>query len=145
MRYHAPPLVLGQVFWCVHELLVCVRVNDCSARVVKTTMAEVNGDRIYDEYDRFGYRITTCPEIAPNERVTILTKDRIKIHESAFKPRRDSVIGTVEIPISSHVAGIGFGKKPKKSVKVDQVSDAISLVELFEVGARILAGLIKAS
>lgn len=139
-------LRIGQVFWCVNRLLVCVRVNDCSARVIETTMKQVEDPaHVYDEFDRYGYRITSCPEIEPGKQVCYLPKDRIKIHESTFTSINRAPLGVVEIPIIDRSKPMP--RKPKaKKVDVTVVEDEqVTILEVLEMSARISTGIIRNS
>ena len=145
--YYVPRLKVGQVFWSVKKLLICVRVSDCSARVIETTMKEVEDPtHIYDEFDRYGYRITSHLEMGPGENVCMLPLERIKFHESAYSPMNRKPLETVFIPIPDR--SLPVSKRPKKTSTVHKTvveDDQVTVLEVLEVAARVFTGLIRRS
>jgi hypothetical protein len=148
MSLSAPQLRLGQVFWISKsELLVCVRVNDCSARVVATSMDKVQDTGvIYDEFDRHGYRITACPELEPDKTVCVLPRNRIKVNASQFKPISSPIVGFDIIPLVDRSVPVSIRKAKKRAedreaLKRSSVNDAIK--DLLEVSARVATGVIR--
>ncbi len=144
--YYVPRLKVGQVFWSVKKLLICVRVSDCSARVIETTMKEVEDpSHIYDEFDRYGYRITSHIEMGPGENVCMLPLERIKFHESAYRPVNRGPLEIITVPIPDR--SLPAAKRPKKlsSVHKTVVEDDQTVLEVLEVAARVFTGLIRRS
>jgi hypothetical protein len=93
-------LKVGAVFKIMSKLYVCVRVNDCSARVVRTSMSEVNDDtKLYDEFDPAGVRISANPEI--DQLICVLPRHRIKFRESAYRPPKPREVGVVTLPVAT--------------------------------------------
>lgn len=99
MYYYNPPMLqFGQVFELSGKLLVCLRVNDCSARVVEASPRQVEDpNHVFDEFDRLGYRITACPDPQAVKKHKILPKERIKTY-TALSLGKSRIVGYDEIP-----------------------------------------------
>jgi hypothetical protein len=147
--YYVPRLKIGQVFWSVKKLLVCVRVSDCSARVIETTLKQVEDpNHIYDEFDRYGYRITSHIEMGPGEHVCFLPMGRFKFHESTYRPINRAPLGVDIVPIPDR-SQPSFKRKrsPSQDVHKTVVEDdeQVTVLEVLEMSARISTGLIRSS
>ena len=140
--YSAPQLRLGQVFKVNGKTLVCLRVSDCSARVLEVSQDQINDeDRQFDEFDRLGYRITACPELSPEDLVCIIPRTRIKVRATAFKPGRERVLGEavyVPIPMGETSSSLRKGKR-----KLFVVTERPNLVGAFTLSARIVCGMLR--
>jgi len=145
--YYVPRLKIGQVFWSVKKLLVCVRVSDCSARVIETTLNQVEDPtHIYNEFDRHGYRITSHIEMAPGEHVCILPLERIKLHESTYRPINRAPLGVEIVPIPDRSQPPKRKRPSQPGVHKTVVEDEqVAVLEALEMSARIATGLIRSS